>query len=79
MKKLQKKRFGRKKEKEWARFTEGGLHESVDEGENHPNIQSNHKQPINEVNGEAGGNQVTTIMQPEDICDLRKKLGVVNA
>lgn len=59
--------------KEWANFTEG-LRESVVKGVN----WLNYKQPIMESTGEAEGNQVATIMQPEEICELWKKLTVVN-
>lgn len=67
----------KKRTKDWAIFTEG-LRESADKREkrvcgNKKGIHAKEKETV-----EGGQKPVITVMQPEQICVLGRKLGVIN-
>lgn len=77
MRKIQKKRVLKRKEKEWAAFAVG-LRDSVDRNKNvleGRNFNSNSVEI--EVITEAKNETVSKAMSPDEICDLGERLGVI--
>lgn len=78
LKKLQKMRLVKKKARDWAMFIEG-LRGSADKRVARPIGKKNIKQPVKKGSEEEEIILVITKMNWEEICELIKNTGVVNA